>query len=330
MKTMAMMAFGDTHVFEALELPHPKIIPNHVLIKIMATSVNPFDCKLRKGVYRDLISGFPTILQGDIAGMITEVGEGVTDFAVGDEVYGCVGGILQLQGGLAEYTLADPRLIAHKPKTVSWRMAAALPLVSLTAWEALVTYANVKANRTVLIHGGTGGVGHIAIQLAKILDARVFATCGSAEKMAIAKQLGADEAINYRETSVASYVENLTAKKGFDVVFDTVGGEHLNSCFEAAALWGQVICISAAHQYDLTPAFLKGLSIHTVLQPLLLITGLHRARYGNILLQIAIWTDEGKIKPLVDNRLFTLPQVGAAHDYLEQGKAIGKVVLEGW
>src|SRR5262249_11114721 len=153
------------------------------------------------------------------------VSDDVKDFALGDEVYGCVGGLLQMGGALAEYVLADAKLIARKPKTLSFKEAAALPLVSLTVWEALVTYANLQKGQTVLIHGGTGGVGHVAIQLAKSLGAKVYATCSSQEKMNIAKQLGADVVINYKDKDVKSYVAEYTNNAGFDVVFDTVGGD---------------------------------------------------------------------------------------------------------
>ncbi len=177
MKAMALTQFGDRGVFKLLDMPVPPVVAGHVLIKVMATSVNPLDCKLRSGAYAHLVTAFPAILQGDVAGIIEEVGEGVTQFAVGDEVYGCVGGLLEMPGALAEYVLADAQLIGHKPKTLSFRAAAALPLVCETAWEALIDSANIKQDQTILIHGGTGGVGHIASQLAKYKGAKVFVTC---------------------------------------------------------------------------------------------------------------------------------------------------------
>lgn len=327
MEAMMISRFGAADVFEQITVPTPKVSKGHVLIKVHATSVNPLDYKLRQGVLPDLIPTFPVILHGDVAGVIEEIGEGVQEFSVGDEVYGCVGGFLALGGALAEYVLADAALIAHKPKTLSFEASAALPLVAQTAWEALVTYANVQRNQTVLIHGGTGGVGHIAIQLAKHLGAKVFTTASSSKKIDLCKELGADGAIHYRDTSVQSYVEQYTQNKGFDIVFDTVGGDNLPQCFEAAALFGKVVSLLAFGPYDLTAAFLKGLSLHLVMQPLPLITGVNRAHYGNILKEVAKLVDKGVIRPLIDAKPFSIAQVGAAHDYLEQGHAIGKVVL---
>lgn len=328
MKSMAITRFGDINVFQKVTLPIPKIIPGHVLIKVSATSVNPLDYKLRQGMFPDLVKNFPAVLHGDVAGVIEEVGEGVKHFEAGDEVYGCVGGFLDMGGGLAEYILADADLIAHKPTSLSMAETAALPLVALTAWEGLVTYANVQKGQTVLIHGGTGGVGHIAIQLAKWLGAKVYTTSSSPEKMAISKQLGADFTINYKDNNAKFYAAKYTNGVGFDVVFDTVGGENLIECFDAATIYGKVISILAAGTYDLAPAFMKGLTICTVMQPLPLITGVKRTHYHEILTKIAELVDSGVLQPLIDKKKFTIDQVGAAHMHLENGEAIGKVVIE--
>lgn len=330
MKSMSIMKFGDTDVFEEIILSKPVAIPGHVVIKVLATSVNPLDYKIREGHFPDLVTAFPMTLHGDIAGVIEQVGEGVGNFSVGDEVYGCVGGLLDMGGGLAEYILADTKLIAHKPETLSFPEAAALPLVAITAWEGLITTANVQKGQTVLVYGGTGGVGHIAIQLAKWLGATVFSTSSSPDKQDISKQLGADFTINHKNTDVKSYVAEHTNNAGFDVVFDTVGGENLSESFYAAALFGKVITILAAGNYDLTPAFLKGLTIHTIMQPLPLLTGIRRAQYGEILAKIAELTDKGHIRPLIDEKKFTINEVSAAHAHLKNGDAIGKVVLTGY
>jgi NADPH2:quinone reductase len=324
---MVINQFGNSDVFVEMKLPKPSITAGHVVIKVMATSVNPFDCKARKGDFPDLIKSFPAVLHGDMAGIVEQIGEGVTNFAVGDEVFGCVGGLLNLSGALAEYVIADADLIAHKPKSLTFTQAAALPLVSLTAWQALITNANVQPKQTVLIHGGTGGVGHIAIQLAKWLGAKVFTTCSSASKMEIAKKLGADVAINYKNNDVKSYVVTQTNGAGFDVIFDTVGGDVLIDSITAAALYGKVISILAVGNYDLTPAFTKGLTLYLVIQILPLITGQGRALYGEILTKIAELVDAGIIKPLIDANQFAFHQVGAAHDHWENGLAVGKIVI---
>jgi NADPH2:quinone reductase len=185
----------------------------------------------------------------------------------------------------------------------------------------------VQSSETVLIHGGTGGVGHIAIQLAKWLGAKVFSTSSSASKMDIAKKLGADITINYKNTPVATYKQEYTDGAGFDVVFDTVGGDNLSDSFNAAILYGQVISILAAGNYDLTPAFLKGLKLHMIMQPLPLITGIKRDHYSGILTKITELVDAGIIKPLIDDEKFTIKQVVAAHTHLENGNAIGKIVM---
>ncbi|MDP1603282.1 MAG: zinc-dependent alcohol dehydrogenase family protein [Legionella sp.] len=330
MKSMAITQFGDIDVFKEITLPKPVVRPGHVLIKVIATSVNPLDYKIRQGAFPDLITSFPAVLHGDVAGVIEEIGAGVTNFSIGDEVYGCVGGLLDMGGGLAEYIVADANLIAKKPESLSLIEAAALPLVALTAWEALITYVNLQKDQTILIHGGTGGVGHIAVQLAKWLGAKVYTTCSSTKKLDISKKLGADIVIDYKSMSVASYVSEYTAGAGFDVVFDTVGGENLSDCFQAAALFGKVVSILAAGNYDLTPAFLKGLTIHTVMQPLPLLTGQRRIHYGEILTQLTALIDKGIIKPLIDEKKFTIGDVGAAHLYVENGQAIGKVVLSNY
>lgn len=327
MKSIVIKNFGGIDVFQETTQPKPNMQPGHVLIKVMATSVNPFDYKMRQGLFPNLVPAFPMVLHGDVAGVVEQVGAGVSAWSVGDEVYGNVGGLLNLGGALSEYVLADANLVGKKPNNLSFGEAAALPLVALTSWEALVTYANLKRGQSVLIHGATGGVGHIAIQLAKSLGAKVVTTCSSESKMAIAKKLGADVVINYSNTPVAAYVDKHTNGAGFDVVFDTVGGENLMNCIDAAKLFGQVLTIMPYGTYDLTPAFLKGLSLHTVMQPLPLITGLHRDRYGAALAKITELVESSAIKPLVDPKPFSITQVGRAHEYLESGKAVGKVVL---
>lgn len=327
MQAMVIEQFGDPSLFKSVSMPKPVIRPGHVLIKAAATSVNPFDCKLRRGFYAQLIPHFPMILHGDVAGIIEAVGEGVTHFQPGDEVYGCVGGLLDMHGALAEYVLADAQLIAHKPKTLSMLESAALPLVALTSWEALITYAKIQPKQTILIHGGTGGVGHFALQLAKHLGAKVYTTVSSDAKAQIANQLGADVVINYQKSSVEDYVKQHTKDKGFSIVFDTVGGENIANCFLAASLHGAVITLSAVGEQDLKPAFLKGLSLHMIMQPLPLITGFRRDHYGKILTQVAELVDQGKITPLIDPQQFTLSQIAAAHQHLEQRKGFGKIAV---
>lgn len=180
-------------------MPRPEVRAGYVLIRVAASSVNPHDCNVRKGAAPStIVPAFPAILHGDVAGIIEDVGEGVTAFHRGDEVYACAGGVKGTSGVLADYMLADADLVALKPKSLSMVQAAALPLAALTTWEGLVDRAQVHAGQTVLVHGATGGVGHLAIQLAKARGAHVFATASTAEKARIARALGVDAAIEYR------------------------------------------------------------------------------------------------------------------------------------
>lgn len=327
MKAQVITQFGEPSVFVTQDIPKPELKPGYVLIRVAASSVNPVDYKIRSGRYAKITPDFPAVLHGDVAGVVEAVGAGVTEFKVGDEVYGCAGGLKGEGGALADFMLADARLIAKKPKSLNMAEAAALPLVSITAWEGLFNKINLSSGQKVLIHAGTGGVGHIAIQLAKWAGAEVYTTVSSAEKSAIATTLGAKEAINYRNESVADYVQRLTDNKGFDVVFDTVGGENLDKSLAAVALNGDVITIQANSTHDLAPMHARGASLHVVFMLIPLIYNLQRERHGKILKRVAELVDEGKLKPLIDAHQFTFEEVGKAHALLESGKGLGKVVL---
>ena len=328
MKSQVIVRFGDHAAFETMDVPKPKIKSGHVLIKVLATSVNPVDYKLRAGMIPQITPEFPAILHSDVAGVIEEIGDGVTEFAMGDEVFGCAGGVKGADGALAEFMLADARLIAHKPTSLTMAEAASLPLVSITAWEALFEKVKLSAQHNILIHAGTGGVGHIAIQLAKWAGAKVYATVSSSQKADIAKKLGADDVINYRKETVEEYVHRLTDNKGFDIVFDTVGGENINTSFAAVALYGHVVTIQSHSTHDLGMVQAKSASLHVVFMLLPLLYNIQRERHGQILKQIAKLVDEGHIKPLLDSTQFSFENVGQAHAYLESGKAIGKVVIQ--
>lgn len=327
MKAQVIKRFGVPSVFEITEVSKPEAIPGHVVIQVKATSVNPIDSKIRGGAVPAVAPEFPAVLHGDVAGVVVEVGEGVTVFKVGDEVFGCAGGFKGTGGALAEYMLADVQLLAPKPKNVTMAQAAALPLVTITAWESLYNRANVQNGQTVLVHAATGGVGHVAIQLAKLAGAKVFTTASSEEKLSIGKRLGADVSINYREQSVEEYVKEHTDGKGFDIVFDTVGGENLDRSFQAAATYGTVLAIAARSTHDLSPLHAKSLSLHITFMLLKVINKEQRQDYGKILRKVTKLVEEGKLLPLVDERVFNFDQIKEAHTLLESKKAIGKVVL---
>ncbi len=329
MKAQIIRSFGEPSVFQLEDISKPVLKPGHVLVEVKASSVNPIDTKVRAGAVPAVAPEFPAILHGDVAGIVCAVGEGVTKFTIGDEVYGCAGGFKGTSGGaLAAFMLADVDLLAHKPKNLTMVEAAALPLVSITAWEALFNRACLIAGQNILIHGATGGVGHIAIQLAKWVGAKVYTTASTEKKLEIAMNLGADIAINYREESVQDYVQKHTDGKGFDVVFDTVGGENLDRSFEAAAVHGTVAAIAARSTHDLSPVHAKGLSLHVTFMLLKILNPDLHKDYGEILQRITHVVEEGKLRPLVDSTIFTFDEVSEAHQYLESGKALGKVVLK--
>ncbi|GIN40643.1 zinc-dependent alcohol dehydrogenase family protein [Heyndrickxia oleronia] len=327
MKAQVIKRFGDPAVFELAEVPKPDPIPGHVVIHVKATSVNPIDTKIRSGAVPAVAPEFPAVLHSDVAGVVVDVGEDVTEFKAGDEVYGCAGGVKGTSGALAEYMLADVQLLAHKPKNITMAQAAALPLVTITAWESLYKRANVQSGQTVLIHAATGGVGHVGIQLAKLAGAKVYTTASSEIKLNIGKCLGADVSINYREQSVEEYVKEHTDGKGFDIVFDTVGGENLDRSFQASATYGTVLAIAARSTHDLSPLHAKALSLHVTFMLLKIIDKEKRQEYGEILREVTKLVEEGKLQPLIDERLFNFDQVMEAHTLLESNMAIGKVVL---
>ncbi|AOW14874.1 quinone oxidoreductase [Hydrogenophaga crassostreae] len=327
MKAMVLNAYGADAQFQAAELPKPTVKAGHVVVRVAATSVNMVDTMIRQmGTDLPLSPALPAVLGMDFAGTVDAVGDGVTGFAVGDEVYGCAGGLADLQGSLAEFMLADARLIAHKPKTLSMREAAALPLVGITAYEGLKR-AGAKAGQKVLVHGGTGGVGHVAVQLAKHLGAEVYATGSNPKASEIIQGYGAT-AINYKNEKVADYVAQHTAGAGFEVVFDSVGGPNMANSFEAAALNAQVVTTVALLQLDLSPAHFKGLSIHVVFMLIPMLHNLNRQEHGDILAKLAEIADAGALKPLLDETQFGFEEVGAAYARLSSGQAVGKVVVD--
>lgn len=327
MKAQVINSFGSPSVFTMMDIPTPEVKPGHLLIKVYATSVNPIDCKVRSGAVPAIAPEFPAILHGDVAGVVEKVGEGVTQFKKGDELYGCAGGFRSLGGALAEYMLVDAKLMAKKPKTLSMLEAAALPLVCITAWMALFEKAKLKKGMHVLIHGGVGGVGHIAVQLAKWCGAKVYTTVRKHEDFSIVKAFGADEIINVKEEEVDTYKQRLTHGQGFEIIFDTVGGANLDNSFAAAAINGTIVTIAARSVIDLTPMHNKGLSLHCVLMLLALLNNQDRENCGNILEKVAHIVDEGKLKPLIDTHHYTLEDVAKAHELLESGNANGKVVI---
>lgn len=326
MKAMIVNEFGGPEVFELTEVNKPEIKAGHVLVKIKACSVNTVDTMIRQmGADLPLSPAAPALLGMDFAGIIEEVGEGVTNFAVGDEVYGCAGGLADLPGTLAEYIVTDAKLTALKPKNFSMEQAAALPLVGITAYEGL-TRANIEAGQNVLVHGGSGGVGHVALQLAKHFGANVYSTGGGEKQLAMIEELGAT-AINYKTESVTDYVAKHTNGAGFDLVFDSVGGENMLNSFEAAKLNGQIASTVAMVNLDLSLAHFKGLSLHVVFMLLPMLHDVNREEHGEILSELTKIAEAGKLTTVLDEQSFSLQEAGKAHARLASGQAMGKVVI---
>lgn len=332
MPAIVLREFGGPEVLELREIPRPVPAAGQVLVRVEASSVNPVDTKIRSGMLAAIAPEAPSVLGCDVAGTVEECGPGVTGFVPGDEVYGCPGGVKGNPGALAQYMVCDTRLLAPKPSSLTFEEAAALPLVSITAWDGLIDRAQVRAGQRVLVHGGTGGVGHIAVQLCAAQGAEVWATVSSPEKADLARSMGAAHTINYREQSVDDYVQQVTNGSGFDVVFDSVGGENVARCFQAAAVSGTVVSISTRTSADLSPLHAKGLSLHVVfmLIPLLYNRGRERERHGAILRELNALIAAGKVSPLLDSRRFTFKEAAAAHARLAEGKATGKITLSGF
>ncbi|MGR3572237.1 zinc-dependent alcohol dehydrogenase family protein [Brevirhabdus sp.] len=327
MKAMTLTAYGPEATFTEVEQPRPMAGHGQVLVRVKATSVNTIDTMIKDmGTDLPLSPELPAVLGMDFAGIVEEVGEEVTGYAVGDEVYGCAGGLADLQGALAEFIPADARLIAHKPRSLSMREAAALPLVGITAWEGLER-AGVSSGQKVLVQGGAGGVGHVAVQLARHLGAEVSSTGTGAEQMSVIKGYGA-RSIDFKSEEVDAYVGSHTSGAGFDAVFDTVGGANLANSFAAAALNAHVVTTVALSEIDLAPAHFKGLSLHIVFMLLPMLHDVRREVHGQILADLAKLVDDGTVKPLLDTPAFALNQTGDAYAKLQSGQAIGKVVVE--
>lgn len=314
-------------VFRSLETDIPTVAADQLLIKVAATSVNPIDTKMRAGLVPALSPDFPAVLHGDFSGTVVAVGSDVSGYSVGDEVYGCAGGVKGTQGALAEHLLANPCFVAHRPKSLPLTDCAALPLVVITAWQGLFEKARVAAGESILVFGGTGGVGHVAAQLAAAEGLKVVTTVGSKDKADLAQGLGL-ETILYHDESPEEYKARLTQGSGFDVVFDTVGQENLDLAFTLAKEQGKVIAIAARSTHDLSPLHRKGLSLHVVFMLTDLINQNKNSNHQEILSAAARLVDAGKLKPLIHSQRYTPENALAAHHCVEQGKAIGKVLIE--
>jgi len=298
-----------------------------VLVEIAASGVNPLDTKIRAGAAAHARHPLPAVLGMDLAGTVRAVGADVTRFRVGDEVYGLTGGVAGLQGTLAEFAAVDADLLAPKPAQLSMREAAALPLIVITAWEGLVDRARAGAGHKVLVHGGAGGVGHVAVQIAVARGAEVFATV-SARQFETVRRFGATP-IDYASASVRDYVAEHTGGLGFDVIYDTVGGPVLDASFQAArACVGHVVSCLGWGTHALAPLSFRAATYSGVFTLLPMLTGQGRAHHGHILEEAAKLVEAGRLRPLMDARRYTLDTALAAHEEVAARRARGKVVVD--
>ncbi len=332
MKAVMLTAAGGTEMLKLMEVPDPVLqSPQEVLVRLHAAGLNPVDWKLRRngGFYPNRL---PLILGCDGAGVVEAVGPAVTRFKVGDEVFffnGGMGG--DEQGNYAEYTAVHEAYLAPKPSSISMVEAASVPLVWLTAWESLFDRYSLKPGDSVLVHGGAGGVGYIAVQIAKQAGATVFTTISSPEKAAFARSIGADHCINYKEQNFAEAVLELTDGQGVDVVFDVIGGQVFADSFPAAKVFGHVVTLDEINftKQEAGVAKLRNLSLSYEL----MLTPMHfkmheaRVRQTEMLQEAARLIDEGKIKVFVNN-IFNLDEVGQAHELVEGGHSTGKTVIK--
>lgn len=326
MHAFVIEGFGKTGAVRA-DLPVPQPQSGEVLVKVHASGVNPADLKIAQGHLAPAAPEMPAILGMDFAGIVTALGDGVVEFSVGDAVYGCAGGVKGRPGTLADYVAVDARLIAHKPVGLSMREAAALPLVSITAWEGLVDRAKIDSADTVLIHAGAGGVGHVAVQIAKAFGAAVFATASTPQKQDIVRAYGATP-IAYQTVSVKDYVAQHRGGDGFDIVYDTVGGPVFEESAAATRLYGKLISCAAWEEHNLGCVLGASLELIGIFMLLPMLTGKNLETHGKILVEITKLVNAGKLRPLLDPAQFSLEDVPAAYAHLASGKAVGKVVVD--
>lgn len=309
--------------FRLTEVARPAPNAGEVLVRIHASGVNPLDIKIRAGAAAHARHSLPAILGLDLAGVVDAVAPDVTAFRPGDEVYGTIGGVGGIQGTLAEYAAASADLLAIKPADLTMREAAALPLVTITAWEGLVDRAKIQPGQTLLVQGGAGGIGHVAVQIGRAFGAEVFAT-GSAASADVIRSLGATP-IDYARERVEDYVARHTGGQGFDLVYDTGGGAVLDASFQAVKRFGHVVSALGWGTHSLASLSFKDGTYSGVFTLAPLLTGIGRTHFGDILKQAARLVDAGKLAPRVDPRRFTLNTVAEAHAAVAGGT--GKIVV---
>lgn len=330
MKAILMTAAGDADVLQGCDLTRPDLpSPYHLRVKLAAAGINPLDAKLRAkpAYYPDQL---PAILGCDGSGLVDEAGSLVTRFKVGDAVFFCNGGLGDEAGNYAEYTTLHEEYCAAAPANIPLQDAAALPLVCITAWEALIELAHLQPGQTLLIHAAAGGVGHIAVQLAHHLGARIAVTVSDTRKAGLAQALGAEKIINYKEQDFVQETLSWTDGKGADVVFDTVGGDTFLKSLHAARIGGKIVSILATplSLADAQLSRLRNLSLcfELMLTPQVMKLHEERIRQRRILEQCTALVEKGELGVLVTHRI-PLEHAGDAHRLIEAGGMTGKIIL---
>jgi len=329
MRAVLMQETGEAEVLQMAEVDRPVCGDGELLIQVMAAGINPIDTKLRKnGLF--FPDSLPAILGCDGAGIVEQIGADVTGFQPGDPVYYCYGGLGQKSGNYAEYITAPESYVAMKPDCIDFIDAAAAPLVLITAWEALFDRARISSGQKVFIHAGAGGVGHVAIQLAKLAGCEVATSVSSAEKGELVKTLGADLVINYREQNVTEALLKWTDDIGVDVAFDTVGEEAFNQLVPATRIYGDIVTIlQVPDNADWKTLRLRNIRISQELMLTPMLTGIQEGaeHHGDILEQCGQFFDQQQLSIFVSDSL-PLEHAVAAHRLIESGSMSGKLVLE--
>jgi NADPH:quinone reductase-like Zn-dependent oxidoreductase len=309
MRALQIKTYGNNDVLEINEISKPSLRPNQLLIEINSASINAIDWKFRSGYLQAMGSVvLPVTLGSDFSGTVVEAGSEVTDFKAGDEVYGQAIIFNGGSGTMAEYVASNAENTALKPKSASHDIASALPLVGVSALQALEEIIKLQKDQKILIHGGAGGIGHIAIQLAKSLGAYV-ATTVRTEDVEFAKEMGADEVIDYTKEKFEERIND------FDAVFDTVGGEIVEKSFQVLKRGGIIASMVGEPNKELAEKFeVKAVGVMTM-------TTTER------LTKLAQVVDEGKIKVHVD-KIFNFDQAKEAFEYQEKNHPKGKVVIK--
>ena len=329
MKAIVMKSPGGPEVLALQDLPEPKLTRDtDMLVRVKAAGVNPVDTKMRAspGAYPGPIA---PVLGCDGAGVVQAVGATVTGFKPGDEVYYSQGPVRDRRGSYAQYALVDHRLAAKKPKRMSFTDAAAAPLVLITAWEALHDRTGIQSWSKVLVHAGAGGVGHVAIQLARITGAEVCTTVGSAEKAEFASSFGANHTINYKEKDFVEAVLDWTGGKGVDIAFDTVGGKTLAQTFSTVRHYGDVVTLLApGPEMDWSVPRVRNqrVSFELMLIPVFFDLAEAMTHQGEILRRCTELFEARELRIHVD-KTFPLEQAADAHTLIASGKTKGKIVL---